>query len=109
MVISILAAVFAWWLASAGPATVFRIVFDNSTSIGDYKHFPGRTLLPSASAFRFKEDVAGSTVPTTVSYGARQDVPLDEGLKSNDTVAFLVVMTIRCSSSATTSGTRFLA
>ena len=90
-----MAVVFAWWSASAGPTTVFRIVYYNSTSIGDYKHFPSRMLLPSASAFRFKEDVAGSTVPTTVSCGARQDVPLDEVLKSNDTVAFLVVKTIR--------------
>jgi hypothetical protein len=81
----------AIWLWSASPDTVFRIIRYNTSGIDDYKIFPSRPLRASQTPFRFIEGSDESRVPQIITFGEERDIPLDELLKSNDTVAFLVI------------------
>lgn len=81
----------AIWLWSASPDTVFRIIRYNTSGIDDYKTFPNRQLQASQNPFHFIESFDKSRVPQIITLGGGKDVPLDELLKSNDTVAFLII------------------
>ncbi len=79
------------WLWSASPDTVFRIIRYNTSGIDDYKIFPNRQLQASRTPFHFIESSDKSRVPQIITFGEERDIPLDELLKSNDTVAFLII------------------
>lgn len=79
------------WLWSASPDTVFRIIRYNTSGIDDYKIFPNRQLQASQTPFHFIESSDKSRVPQIITFGEERDIPLDELLKSNDTVAFLII------------------
>ena len=81
----------AIWLWSASPDTVSRIIRYNFSGIDDYKIFPSRPLQASQTPFRFIEHSDKSRVPQIITFGEESDISLDKLLKSNDTVAFLVI------------------
>jgi CubicO group peptidase (beta-lactamase class C family) len=85
------ALLLALWLWSASPVTVFRIIRYNTSGIDDYKIFPNRSLQASQTPFHFIESSDRSRIPPTIAFGENKDIQLDELLRSNDTVAFLII------------------
>ncbi|PKO12731.1 MAG: serine hydrolase [Chloroflexi bacterium HGW-Chloroflexi-10] len=81
----------AIWLWSASPDTVFRMIRYNTSGIDDYKIFPNRQLLASQTPFHFDESSDDSRVPQIITFGEDYEISLDELLKSNDTLAFLII------------------
>lgn len=81
---------WGWWVWSAGPETVWRIISHESSSIEDYKLFPARTLTASESPFEFEVGMGNGRVPTTITLNNSQQ-PLDAFLRETDTVAFIVI------------------
>jgi CubicO group peptidase (beta-lactamase class C family) len=79
-----------WWLWSASPDTVFRIIRYNASDIDDYKIFPSRPLQASQNPFHFNVDSDKTRVPQLITVGEK-DTPLDTLLQSNDTTAFLII------------------
>ena len=60
-----------WWVWSAGPKTVWRIISHDSSSIEDYKLFPARPLTAATSPFHFAVGEDESRVPKLVSVAGR--------------------------------------
>ncbi|MCP4420389.1 MAG: serine hydrolase [Chloroflexi bacterium] len=79
-----------WWLVAAGPATVWRIVTSDSSSIEDYKQFPARAVTASDDPFYFNEGADDAFVPEIIGVNGRSQ-PLDTFLQETDTVAFLII------------------
>lgn len=79
------------WMIVAGPVTVGRIIRYGDTKIDDFSHYPGRTLQPADSPYRFAE--SETELPITADgmadFGSGGD--LAAFLQANDTIAFLVV------------------
>lgn len=69
----------------------FRIIWHNFSGIEDYKIFPNRKLKASKSPFHFIKSLNPSRVPEKISYGKQMETQLDNLLKSNDTIAFLII------------------
>ncbi len=84
-------AVMIWWVASAGPATVYRIVRYNFSGIDDHRIFPHRQLKSSPRPFRFRERIDPQLDHLGVTVGGRKDVPLAGLLAGSGTTAFLVI------------------
>jgi CubicO group peptidase (beta-lactamase class C family) len=80
-----------WWLWSASPETVFRIIRYNVSGIDDYKIFPGRPLQASQNPYHFRVSSNKSRVPQLVTFSEKNDMSLDTLLQSNDTTAFLII------------------
>jgi CubicO group peptidase (beta-lactamase class C family) len=89
--VAALVLLLAIWSWSASPETVFRIIRYNTSGIDDYKIFPGRPLQASQTPFYFIQSPDVSWLPKIITFGSAKDVSLDELLKSNETVAFLVI------------------
>jgi CubicO group peptidase (beta-lactamase class C family) len=87
-VVVLLLALWAW---TASPDTVFRIIRYNVSGIKDDKIFPSRPLMASQMPFHFIESPDPSRVPQTITFGDGWQMPLEDLLESNDTVAFLIV------------------
>ena len=79
-----------WWLWTAGPQTIWRIISYDTSSIEDYKLFPSRTLKASTSPFYFAEDMDSARIPSTITIRDEQK-PLESFLKNSGTTAFLVI------------------
>ena len=71
--------------------TFFRIIWYSFSGIEDYKIFPNRELNASTSPFHFIENFNPSRVPEKISYSKHSEILLDDLLKSNGTVAFLII------------------
>jgi CubicO group peptidase (beta-lactamase class C family) len=80
-----------WWLWSASPDTVFRIVRYNVSGVDDYKIFASRPLQASQTSFHFMESSDISRVPQMVDLGEKGNIALDTLLQSNNTTAFLII------------------
>jgi CubicO group peptidase (beta-lactamase class C family) len=87
-VVVLLLALWAW---TASPDTVFRIILYNISGIEDDKIFPSRPLMASQTPFHFIESPDPSRVPQTITFEDGRQMPLEDLLESNDTVAFLVI------------------
>lgn len=81
------AAALVWWAASAGPATVYRIVACNFSGIDDHRIFPKRPLHASPRPFRFPERI-DATVGSLEIPGRG---PLAGMLEESGTVAFVAI------------------
>jgi CubicO group peptidase (beta-lactamase class C family) len=86
--VALLLAVWSWY---ASPETVFRIIRYNTSGIDDYKIFPSRPLRASQTPFHFVHASDESRIPQRITFGEVKGIPFDEFLKSNETVAFLVI------------------
>jgi CubicO group peptidase (beta-lactamase class C family) len=80
-----------WWLWSASPETVFRIIRYNVSDIDDYKIFPSRPLQASQKPFHFIMSSINSRVPQLISFNEKKVISLNMLLQSNDTTAFLII------------------
>ncbi|MBW7882981.1 MAG: serine hydrolase [Caldilineaceae bacterium] len=90
-VVGLLLIVLVIWMAIAGPVTVYRILRYGDTDIDDFSHYPGRRLQATTSPFRFELDVNALQVPASVLRDFGADGQLEEILRSNDSIAFLVI------------------
>jgi CubicO group peptidase (beta-lactamase class C family) len=79
-----------WWLWSASPETVFRIIRYNTSGIDDYKIFPSKSLQASQKPFHFQVSSDETRIPQIITVGEK-DISLDTVLQSNDTTAFLII------------------
>jgi CubicO group peptidase (beta-lactamase class C family) len=95
MVVLALAAVSLRWFMVAGPQggsdALLRLIRHGTTTIDDFRHYPGRDLPPSGSPFRFAERTDGRFVPDVVEIAARGRQRLEEVLSASETIAFLIV------------------
>ena len=66
--------------------TFTKILWYNFSDIDDYKIFPSRKLIASQSPFHFPENIDSSRIPNKFN-----NTPLDDLLKENETVAFLLI------------------
>ena len=80
-----------WWLWSATPETVFRIIRYNTSGIEDYQIFPSRSLQASKTPFYFSENPAKVFNYASITVGNDKDIPLDTLLQANDTTAFIII------------------
>ncbi len=85
------ATVVIWWVAAAGPTTVYRTVRYNFSGIDDDRIFPRRTLTPAPRAFRFREAVNPEMAALSVRVNGSKDIPLTELLHASQTTAFIVI------------------
>lgn len=79
-----------WWLWSASPDTVLRIIRYNASDIDDYKIFSSRFLQASQKPFHFQVSSDTTRVPQIITVGEK-DISLDTLLQSSDTTAFLII------------------
>jgi len=82
--------VMLWWMWSASPETVYRILRYNISSIDDYRIFPSRPLRAGQEPFRFLEQTGESYIPEYIPVKGR-GIRLQELLESNNTTAFLII------------------
>ncbi|MBH0200968.1 MAG: serine hydrolase [Nitrospira sp.] len=80
-----------WWVFSAGPTTVSRILRYNFSDIDDARIFPRRSLSPAPRPFRFREQMKPEIAAIPVQAGRHTDVPLSSVLRNSETTAFLVI------------------
>lgn len=71
--------------------TFLKIVRHNFSGIDDYQIFPYRELQASTTPFHFHENFDPSGVPEKIRYRKLAEIRLDDLLKSNGTVAFLII------------------
>jgi CubicO group peptidase (beta-lactamase class C family) len=81
---------FVWLCIVAGPDTAIRMIYYNDTHINDYKLFPSRPLTASPAPYHFKGNPDESRIPTEFMHGGTK-VKLEEFVRANQTVAFLVI------------------
>ncbi len=91
VLLSALVIVLIWWLAVAGPVTVYRTIYYNFSGIDDYRIFPQRKLTPAPLTFRFREGAGPEYSSLKISFGGRKDIELIDLLEKSQTTAFLVV------------------
>jgi CubicO group peptidase (beta-lactamase class C family) len=88
-------AVVARWFAVAGVEGGFdgvvRLLRHGTTTIDDFRHYPGRRLSPSDAPFRFSERVEGRGLPEVVDVAALGSTRIDDVLDASGTIAFVVV------------------
>lgn len=81
----------AWWVFSAGPKTVLRIVVHNFSSTEDYRIFPQRKLAASARPFRFREHPPEDQARWAASQENPLKIPFADFLHATGTTSFLIV------------------
>jgi CubicO group peptidase (beta-lactamase class C family) len=79
------------WVGIAGPVTVLRIIRYGDTKIDDFRHYPGRNLLPSDTPFQFLSSTREFNIPADLVREFGSTGELDQILSSNDTLAFLII------------------
>ncbi len=84
-------AVMIWWVVSAGPMTVYRIIRYNFSGIDDHRIFPQRPLRSAPVPFRFREHVDPDADDLRVTVGGRKDIALGGLLAESGTTAFLMI------------------
>ena len=77
-------------LIALSSCKVGRFVFYNFADIKDYKKFPSRPLLGSDTKFKFHPTDHGR-YPKSLKMGKVANVPFDQILEDNKTVAFLII------------------
>ena len=94
-IVLVFMAIFARWFVVAGPQGGFdaaqRFVRHGTTTIDDFKHYPGRHLTPSERPFRFAERAVSRFVPEIVEIAGTDGRQLDDVLIASETIAFLIV------------------
>ncbi len=70
--------------------TLGRIVWRNTSTIYNYKIFPSRELHKSDAPFRFTDKTAENRISQEFEFDGRK-YALDDFLKNNDSVAFIVI------------------
>jgi CubicO group peptidase (beta-lactamase class C family) len=88
-------AMFTSWFVVAGSRggfdAVVRFVAHGTTTIDDFRHYPGRLLTRSRSPFHFAESPHGERVSAVVEIAPADHRRLDDVLAASKTIAFLVV------------------
>jgi len=79
-----------WWVWSAGPQTVLRIINSDTSSIDDHNLFPSSELKASTTPFYFTEDIDNNRIPTMITIRDEQKL-LDNFLDESDSTAFLII------------------
>ena len=69
---------------------VARFVYYNFADIGDYKKFPSRSLNNSGPKFSFHQTEKGRS-PKKINPDQHGEVPFDQYLEENNTVAFMII------------------
>ncbi|AOM79167.1 serine hydrolase domain-containing protein [Pedobacter steynii] len=69
---------------------VARFVYYNFADIGDYKKFPSRSLNNTGQKFSFYQTEKGK-FPKNINPDQHGEVPFDQYLEENNTVAFMII------------------
>ena len=83
--------VLIFWVAVAGPVTVYRVITRGDTTVYDYRRFPGRDLSPSPDPFQFDNALHENAVPHAIQLEDLGEIQLEETLETSETLAFLVI------------------
>jgi CubicO group peptidase (beta-lactamase class C family) len=83
--------VLIFWVAVAGPVTVYRVITRGDTTVYDYRRFPGRELSHSPDPFHFDVMPKDGSVPETIQLEDFGEIQLNEALESSGTLAFIVI------------------
>ncbi len=81
----------AWWVLSAGPQTVWKIISSDTSGIEDYKIFPSRVLIASENPFHFERGLDKGQIPENITRQGSEINNLEEFLLDLDTTAFLII------------------
>lgn len=87
----LVAVALIWWVVSAGPTTVYRVLRYNASDIDDPRIFPQRILTAAPHPFRFREGVKPEIAALPVRIDGQGDQTLTDLLHTSQTTAFLVI------------------
>ncbi len=76
---------------SVSSCTFLKIIWHNFSGIEDYRIFPKRNLPASSDKFLFAENIITQRIPPKYFNSDNNEIPFEDLLESNKTVAFLII------------------